>query len=282
MNTAPGETSASRIRKPTSRSAPLLQLACSRFSQFQIAKPETMPRVHALRPFAFALVLLAAACSSVSVTPDRLREARVPAPEREQLVRTWTSAVEYCNEFLTSPFRHALPAGRVVLDDSSGMRFEGTDHTWPLEVRSTSWGDLVLWSGFQAQEREYGFTVGECPPERDRVADNSLFRDAHGYAMEADVVAGVILHEATHVVSGEGALGFWKSASYYCEAVFLFRYGPTHSDERLAYGTGEEYDAFIRSVARPVALREQLLAHLNEHMAKGPTKSCRHESTLQH
>jgi hypothetical protein len=209
-----------------------------------------------------AALLSAAACSSVAVTPRGLREADVPQVDREQLVQDWTNAVGRCNEFLASPYRHALPAGRIVLDDASGMRFESDGRTWPLEVRCTSWGDIVLWFGFQAQERTYGFTVGECPPERDRVADNALFRDDSGYLMAPDSVADLILHECTHVVSGEGALGFWKSASYYCESLFLFRYGPTHSDERRAYGTSEEYHAFIQSIGRsdqtPALLLKQL------------------------
>jgi len=229
--------------------------------------------------FLVALALLsAAACSSVAVTPRGLRECDVPREEREQLVEKWTDAVARCNEFLASPYRHALPAGQIVLDDASGMRFEYGGKTWPLEVRCTSWGDLVLWFGFQAQERTYGFTVGECPPERDRVADNALFRDEGGHPMESDIVADLILHEATHVISGEGALGFWKSTSYYCEAFFLFRYGPTHSDERRAYGTNEEYHAFIQSVGRTDEMPALLLKQLDDHIAQSPTDSCRHET----
>ena len=236
-------------------------------------------RTLAVRRTLIAVALSAtAACSSVAVTPRALREADVPQVEREQLVEGWTSAVERCNEFLASPYRHALPAGRIVLDDARGMRFESDGATWPLEVRCTSWGDFVLWFGFQAQERTYGFTVGECPPERDRVADNALFRDDSGFLMASDSVADLILHEATHVVSGEGALGFWKSTAYYCEAFFLFRYGPTHSDERRAYGTSEEYHAFIQSVGRDDAMPALLLKQLDDHIAAGPTDKCRHET----
>jgi hypothetical protein len=236
-----------------------------------------MRQLAPLQRFAVAFALTAAtACSAVSVTPDALREARIPPAEREELATTWNDAVARCNEFLASPFRRALPPGTVVLDDARGMSFVGDERTWPLEVRSTSWGDVVLWFGFQAQERTSGFTVGECPPERDRVADNSLFRDSHGFAMSSDIVADLILHEATHVVSGEGALGFWKSFAYYCEALFLFRYGPTHSDERLAYGTNEEYHAFIQSVGRSDTERERLLDQLDAHIAEGAKKSCRH------
>lgn len=229
-------------------------------------------------PFLALALVATAACSSVTVTPDSLRRASVPQSERDQLVATWTGAVARCNEFLASPYRHALPEGRVVLDDARGMRFESDGRAWPLEVRSTSWGDLVLGFGFQAQERTYGFTVGECPPERDRVADNSLFRDSRGRVMDADLVADLLLHETTHVVSGEGALGFWKSFTYYCEAFFLFRYGPTHSDERRAYGTGEEYHAFIQSVGRTDDVPALLLQQLDDHVARGPTKRCRHET----
>jgi hypothetical protein len=224
---------------------------------------------------ALSLALLAA-CSSVAVTPSSLRTARVPQAEREGLARTWGDAVSRCNAFLASPYRHALPPGRIELDDAQGMRFVGDAHTWPIEVRCTSWGDFVQFCGFQAQERTYGFTVGECDPERDRVADNGLFRDQNGFAMSPDLVADLILHETTHVVSGEGAIGFWKSAGYYCEAFFLFRYGPTHSDERLAYGTNEEYHAFIQSVDRDAAIGAALLAELEAHVAKCTNERCRH------
>ena len=213
------------------------------------------------------------------MTPERLRGADLPVEERDTLVTTWTDAVARCNEFLASPFRHSLPAGRIELDERRGMRFETGGRTWALGVECTTWGGMALSFGFQAQEDECGFLVGACPPDRDPAADNSLFRTSRGFAMEPDIVADLILHEATHVVHGEGAIGFWKSAGYYAEAIFLFRYGPTHSDERCAYGTGEEYHAFIQGVGRPQEAARQL-EQLEKHIAAGPKKSCRHDGIV--
>ena len=109
------------------------------------------------------------ACRAIVITPQALRTAAVPELERSELARTWTEAVARCNAFQSSPFRHALPPGRFVLDDVQGMRFEGLQGAWPIEVRCTGWGDVVQAFGFVAQEGRGGFTVGDCNPERDQI-----------------------------------------------------------------------------------------------------------------
>jgi len=217
-----------------------------------------------------------AACASVVLTPHAMRAADVPIEDRERAVSNYAAAVARCNEFLASPFRHALPAGQYVLDDGQGLFFETAGGTWPIEVRCTGWGDVVQWFGFKAQEGEGGFTVAACPPDRDRAVDNGLLREKHGYEVEPDLVADLILHETTHVVSDEGAIGFWKSASYYLECVFLWRFDRSHSDERRAYSTAEEYHQFIQSVGRGEAETARLLAELEAHIAASTDDACHH------
>ena len=223
-----------------------------------------------------ALSPLLGACSVVPITPAAMRRADVPPADREHAVQTLTDAVARCNEFMASPFRHALPPGRFVLDDAQGLRMQGAAGTWPIEIRCTDWGDFVMWFGFQAQEGEGGFTVGECGRERDRLIDNGLLLDPNGWEMDSDSVADLVLHEATHVVSNEGAIGFWKSCSYYAETVFLFRYDRSHSDERRAYSTDEEFHAFIQSLGRSEAETARLLAELDAHIAQATDDTCRH------
>ena len=232
---------------------------------------------HSWRVLACALPPLLAACSVVPITPAAMRQADVPPEDSARAVQTLTDAVATCNDFMASPFRHALPPGRFVLDDAQGLRFEGAAGTWPIEIRCTDWGDFVLSFGFQAQEGEGGFTVGEVEPERDRLIDNSLLRDSHGWEMSSDTVADLILHETTHVVSNEGAIGFWKSFSYYTETVFLFRYDRSHSDERREYSTDEEFHAFIQSVGRGEAATARLLAELDAHIAQATDDTCHHQ-----
>jgi hypothetical protein len=231
----------------------------------------------ALARFGLAILLAPmSACASVVLTPKAMHEASVPPLQREELVQSWNSAVEHCNAFLASPFRRTLPAGHIVLDEERGMRFETARGTWPLEVRCTSWGDVVTDFGYAAQEGTGGFTVGSNPPARDRLVDNSLFRTDRGELIDSNFVAELILHEATHLVYCEGAIGFWKSWSYYLETVFLFRYGPTHSDERRPYSTSEEYELFIRAEGRDEAARAQLLNSLDDHISAGATDHCDH------
>jgi hypothetical protein len=256
----------------------------------RIRAPATRPRVEPLirgiAPHAqmsklsrcAPAVLLAplCACTSVVLTPQALHEARVPPMQREEIVQTWKSAVDHCNAFLVSPFRHTLPPGNIVLDEARGMRFVTALGTWPLEVRCASWGDTVVEFGYAAQEGKGGFTVGAFPPDRDRRVDNSLFRAQDGRLIDADSMAQLILHEATHVVYCEGAIGFWKSWGYYLETICLFRYGSDHSDEHRAYSTNEEYEYFARAEGRDETARAKLLKQLEDHIADDAKHDCSH------
>lgn len=215
-------------------------------------------------------------CGATIITPAAIRTADAPPEDRARAEATLRAAFVRCNEFMASPFRHALPPGAFLLDDTRGLSFTTPAGAWPIEIRCTNWGDFFTWCGLQAQEGDGGFTVGEVDPERDPVIDNSLLRDLNGFEVSSDTVANLILHETTHVVSDEGAIGFWKSWGYYLEAIFRLRVGQTHSDERRAYSTGEEYHAFIQSVGRSEKEKAWLLAGLNQHIAASTPDLCHH------
>lgn len=140
------------------------------------------------------------------------------------------------------------------------MRFVTPLGTWPIAVRCNWWGDVCVACGFAAQEREYGFVVGEREPERDRLVDNSFFQYGDGARKPAYELAELFLHETTHVVWREGTVGFWNGVSYYLEAIFLFRYS-NHSDERKARGTGEEFTWWN--------MHRELIASVGPELAQG-------------
>jgi hypothetical protein len=204
----------------------------------------------ALRAAAARALLLATlpgaggGCGGVPLTPAAISGAPVAEDVRRDVVATWREAVALANEFLASPFRATLPAGRFELADDAGMRFVTDAGAWPITVRCTTWGDVVVWFGFAAQEREDGFVVGSMAPERDRLVDNSLFVNGSGWRKPASDVADLVLHETTHVVWREGTIGFWNGVAYYVETIFLFRYS-NHSDERRANATDEEFAWFL-------------------------------------
>ncbi len=213
------------------------------------------------------------ACRSIPITPAAI-EACAAAPEaKESALRRWREAVDRANAFLASPFRRTLPEARYDLGPG-GMRFVAGDRIWPIEVRSTTWGDLVLWAGFQAQEREYGFCVGDCPPEKEPLLDHSFFRTADGGLLEPDAIADLILHETAHVVAREGTVGFWNSLAFYAEAVFLFR-STTHSDEDIPHAVSEEFAYFRTGSGGPPGRRGAALSMLEGHLGKGGPH-CRH------
>jgi hypothetical protein len=225
-----------------------------------------------LGPLALALAL--AACGTVELTPAAIPRADAPDEIRSHAVATWREAVALANEFLASDWRQTLPAGRYELDDEQGMRFVTPLGTWPIAVRCNRYGDLCVFFGFAAQEREYGFVIGENGPQRDRLVDNSLFCFQDGMRKNAQYVADLILHETTHVVWREGTVGFWNGVAYYLEAVFLFRTND-HSAERRPRSTGEEFLWFCQvreygDVAES-AIRPLLQSHQQE-----PRKLCEH------
>jgi hypothetical protein len=200
--------------------------------------------VRALKPSRIAAVLLVlvAGCRSLEITPAVLRAEAAERPDRATALTTWTEAVHLANEFLGSSYRLTLPSGRYELDDA-GMRFVTEHRTWPIRVVSSSWGDLVVRTGFAAQEREFGFVVGSQPPKRDALVDHSFFRYSSGELLGPVEVASLVLHETTHVVCREGTVGTWNAIAYYLEALFLLR-ASKHSAERHAHATSEEFRFF--------------------------------------
>lgn len=220
------------------------------------------------------LACLAAGCSSTVVTPASIAAADVPEDVRVAERAKWTSAVEIANEFLASPYRRTLPAGRYELAET-GMSYVSERGTWPIEVRCSTWGDNVVAFGYRAQEREYGFVVGKRPPNRDRSVDNSMFVDGDGLAHDAESIAALILHETTHVVVREGTVGFWNGVAYYLEAIFLLR-SASHSAERYPHGTNEEFGFFRIDRDSDDAEPDTWLHFLDDHIAKGGGKNCRH------
>lgn len=220
-----------------------------------------------------ALALLTA-CASVEVSPRSLRASNASPEEQTELLARWAEAVDLANAFLDSPFRRTLPQGDLVLADD-GMLFETELGTWPIEVRCTSFGDLVRRFAFQAQERSFGFVVGECPPERDRRVDNAFFRELDGDPMSREQMADLVLHESTHVVWREGTVSFWKSVGYYLEAVFLFRYA-NHSAERKAHGTSQEFRFFRVHAGVDPEYQHIYLEEFEAHLASREGQACAH------
>lgn len=234
-----------------------------------------------MRPSALAALLLvvASACRAVVISPTALRAAELSAAERSQALELWQAAVERANEFLDSPFRRTLPAGEIVLEDA-GMRFverESGRELQPLEVVCSDWGDLLVLCGFAAQESPRGFTVGATRARGRRLVENSLFRDPQNQWLSAPDIAGLVLHELTHDWSGDGALGFAKSCSYY--ASFLVHGYDEHPDERRANATSEEFAFFARTLGRGASERENALHDLEQHLAhSSASPRCRHGS----
>jgi hypothetical protein len=224
-------------------------------------------------PVLLALGPALGACRSLPVTPRAIEACAASSEEKERALRSWREAVEIANAFLVSPFDRTLPAGRFELGPD-GMRLLAGDRVWPIEVRSTTWGDLVLWAGFQAQEASYGFCVGECPPEEEPLLHNSFFRAPNGFLLAPDSIADLILHETAHVVAREGTVGFWNSLAYYAEAIFLLR-STTHSDEDVPHAVDEEFGHFLTARGGDPARREKALRTLEEHL-RSPGPHCRH------
>jgi hypothetical protein len=221
-------------------------------------------------------VLLCDGCTSVAITPASVRAAKVPTEETRTSIQRWESAVRIANHFLESPYRRTMPAGKFTLDDD-GMRFQSgsADHTWPVHVRYDVIGQVCVKLGFAAQERTDGFAVGKVPPHRSTVIDNSFFRSRDGKEQPPHVIAGLILHEATHQILRDGTVDVPKSVAYYAEAVFLLR-SRTLTAERRPYATSEEFDRFLKSYGTDAETQARMLREFEEHLAQGPTKWCRH------
>lgn len=198
----------------------------------------------------------------------------MPPGEIESATLRWGQAIELANAFLASPWRRTLPAGKFLMKDE-GMVFRSEAGDWPTRVRVTKTGDLLARMGFIAQERSDGFVVGRTPPRRDAAVDNTFLRHLNGKPSSSRSIASLILHETTHGVFREGAVGFWPAVRYYGEAAFTWRYR-TLTGERKAYATSEEFGVFADLRGKDAATQAEALRQFEAHLAEGPTKGCRH------
>jgi hypothetical protein len=190
------------------------------------------------------LLLPLCGCVSVRVTPRSIAAVPDRAKDREAALVCLREAVAIANEFLASDFRKTLPAGELVLSDD-GLVFVSQGRRIPVDIRCTSWGDILIPFKMAAQERSTGFVVGSITPHEHREIDNSLFRRRSGKPQRDFEIAQLILHELTHSYYRLGTVSFTKTVAYYAEAIFLLRYR-THSMERLPFQTSREFGAFAR------------------------------------
>ncbi len=159
---------------------------------------------------------------------------------REQALALFGKGLEQANEFLASEHRLSLPVARYELEPDGGLVFVTESKRWPIRIRNSLSGDLVIFFGFRAQERDDGFVVGARPPDEFPAIDNSLFRLPDGEWQTVESVAKLILHETAHTVHGEGTVGYWNTFCYYLEAVFLLR-STNHSAEIIPRAIGKEF-----------------------------------------
>ena len=181
----------------------------------------------------FLLVLLApllGACSTL-ITPETIRLSGAPEESRGQALDLLEEAVIQANEFLISEHRLSLPPARYERAENGTLEFVTESRRWPVRIRHSFGGDLVVITGFRAQERDDGFVVGSRPPDEHPEIDNSMFRDRDGDWHSAESIARLILHETAHTVHGVGTVGYWSTVCYYAEAIFLLR-SSNHSAER--------------------------------------------------
>ena len=185
------------------------------------------------------LLLLLAGCATV-ITPAAVREADWPEEARSEILRRWQAAVDTANEFLASDANRSLPQGlRLTLDEQSGMRFQDAAHRdRPLRVANTWWGDLCVSMGFAAQERSWGFVVGDRG-EGPQVVAHSFFYTTFGMK-SIPYMAELILHEMAHVVHHTGTVDPFQAFGYYLLAI-AHGGSPSHPAERAPYATSSEF-----------------------------------------
>ncbi len=186
-----------------------------------------------------ALLLLFASCSTV-ITPRAVEDSTDwPVSERAEINTRWTKAVRLANDFLQSEDNLSLPNGVIHLHHDSGMSWHHPDGCRPIRVENSWWGDRCVDMGFAAQERSWGFVVGDRG-DGPQVIDHSLFYYTNGMMKSAPHMAELILHETAHMVHGVGTVGFWDSVSYYWHAMFSGG-GREHPAEQLPYATSDEF-----------------------------------------
>jgi hypothetical protein len=216
------------------------------------AAREPWPRFALLRTL---LLLAVASCRSLELTPAALRAAGGRQDERAAALARWEEALVLINEFMASPYRRTLPPGRFELGPK-GMSFQSeAGRRWTVEVCSSSWGDLVVNSGFRAQEGEDGFCVGSIDhgqiEHADALLDNTFFRYSDGDWHDSDSLAEVTLHETTHVVYRAGTIGPWNTIHYYLVAIFTLSSVHHPAEDRPRATSGEFVRFLIAREAPP-------------------------------
>lgn len=191
---------------------------------------------------------LCAGCVSVPVSPTSLAGCATRDQSAREALDALTSGVWLANAFLDSEFRHTLPAGRIDITEECLIYRSGSLEI-PIHIRCTTFGDVLVAWDMAAQERSWGFIVGKVAGHGNRAYHNSLFYFPNGVFAGNVTVAGIILHELTHIYLGQGLDSMENSLRYYGEAVFLFRYR-SHSMERAAYRTTDEYWSYITEMRR--------------------------------
>jgi len=231
-----------------------------------------------IRHLRLSPLLLLCACRSVEVTPAALRAAPDPRGWRAAALARWEQAVELANAFLASDWRRTLPPGRFELRDE-GLAYVGdAGCTWPIAVRHSTWGDLVVATGFRAQEDARGFVVGAVDPPHcgpaDPLLDNTFFRWTDGAWHEPHALAELLLHETTHVVYRHGTVGAWNTLAYYAVAVATLG-AADHPVERRPRASSEEFTLFRLARDAPEEYRHVYAEQFELHLAQAQAH-CRH------
>ena len=190
------------------------------------------------------LLLLAASCSTV-ITPTAVLESELPVEQKLELNARWESGVQLANAFLASDQNDSLPAGWISLLPDEGMYWHHPDGCREIRVENTWWGDRCVGMGFAAQERSWGFVVGDRG-DGPQVTHNSLFFYVNQTMKHPADIAELVLHEAAHMIHHEGTVGFFAGLSYYWHAMFHGG-GREHPAELLPYTTSDEFHAWFAS-----------------------------------
>ncbi len=186
----------------------------------------------------FPVVLGALGACGTLISPQQLEQAELPAVQKEELGQRWDRAVELANGFLDSAANRALQDCHYQLQPQ-GMVLTTPQGPVPVQIRCTPWGSLVVWSGFEAQERSWGFVVG-ARGDGPAVAANSFFLRSDGQARPAWMMAELILHETTHQLHHVGTVSWLRGAVYYIQAL-SYGGGREHPQEALPYQVSADF-----------------------------------------
>jgi len=190
--------------------------------------------------------LLLVACATM-VTPRAIVESDWPEDERRELIGRWSAAVTLANAFLASEANASLPRSlSYSLDRGTGMTLHCTCGAFrPVHVANSWWGDLCVWSGFAAQERSWGFVVGDRG-DGPQAVGHSMFYYSWGPMKASEDIAELILHETAHMVHGVGTVGFLAGIGYYWNTMFHGG-GREHPAELLPYSTSDEFLQWLQT-----------------------------------